>query len=80
MPTTDELKIQVDALTARVNAIDGIGLSAPAVGAIPTINNNIAGLRTTIKQSVLQMQQLYTDLKDSIDNYIVLFKSKFGIY
>jgi uncharacterized coiled-coil protein SlyX len=78
MPTTDELQTQINSLTSRLTALDGVGLSAPQVGTIPTMQRDITGLRSTIKQSVLKMEQLYNDLSTLVSSYITLVRQKFN--
>lgn len=63
MPTTDQLQTEIDALSARVNSIDGQGLSDPALAQILQMQSKIAGLQTTIRQSVLAMEQALNTLK-----------------
>jgi hypothetical protein len=78
MPTTDQLQTQLDALTTRVNNLDGLGLVDPNLGTVQLLQRQLNGLQTTIKQSVLKMEQLYLDLKATVNNYVTLFQQKFG--
>jgi hypothetical protein len=74
-----DLQAQINLLTGRLTSVDGVGIISPAKGSVPALQATVAGMKSTMNQSVLQMQQLYLDLQAAITVYINLFKSKFGI-
>jgi hypothetical protein len=79
MPLTNQqLTDALSALTTRVNAIDGQNLTDPNLGTITVLSKKINGIQSTLNQSILKMEQLYTDLKTTVTSYINLWIQRFG--
>jgi hypothetical protein len=64
--SVDQLSTMMDALTARVAALDGVGLNDPSQGFTTTITRRVRGLETTLKQYVLTIQSQFTDVRSAI--------------
>lgn len=61
-----DLGTAFDELLTRVNAIDGIGLEYPGLGVDTVLAKRIAGVETTLKQSILLMQKLLGDTNNNV--------------
>lgn len=68
MPTTDQLQTEIVALTTRLNALDGQGLTDPSLAVVTVLAAKIAGVQTTMNQAVLLMESLLQDLTKVVDN------------
>ena len=55
-------------LSARLSAIDGIGLSDSSTGDIPVIEADLNGLRTTLSQLVLTLQSQLNNMQTQLNN------------
>jgi hypothetical protein len=79
MPTTDQLQGELDALLARVNAIDGTGLSDPTLAVTAVLAAKIAGLQTTIVQSNLTLQKLLNDVRADVASLRAALNTHLGV-
>lgn len=79
MPTTDQLETQLEALTARVNAIDGIGLPSNIVSALAQLQASDQGQIRDLKQSLLIIQQQMMNNTALVQQCITLINSKLGV-
>jgi len=63
-----DVQTAVDALTARVNALDGQNLPNPSTAAINVLQANVAGAQETINQLVLTLDSQLQDLQTTVNN------------
>ena len=70
---------QFNALTARVNNIDGLNLPDPAEARLHRLALEITGLRTTIRQVTLVLEADLKDLIVQVGNLQTLFNQSRGV-
>ena len=75
----DQLSNLVDQLTARLNAVDGQNLAEPATGVLPAQAKQIAGLRTDLNQSILNMENILNGFKNTLISYVNLLRGHLGL-
>lgn len=66
MPTTDELNVRLTALEARVNSLDGQNLADPSLAVTTVLAAKIAGVETTVRQSVLKIESVINGVKKDL--------------
>lgn len=76
---TDDLTTAVNALTARVNAIDGQNLPDPTKSQLNGLELELAGLRTTIRQVSLVLQANLKDLTTAVANLQTQINGQLGV-
>lgn len=64
----EQLSSMVDALTARVNAIDGAGLPDPSQSLASKTNASINGFKTTLSDTALVLEQELQQLQQQVAN------------
>jgi hypothetical protein len=79
MPTLEELQIQVDGMEARLNALDGTGLTDPSTAVTTVLASKVNGLKTTVNQVGLLMQQRLTALQTEVNALKTLVNTHLGI-
>lgn len=77
-PNLIDLQSQITLLMNRVAALDGIGMSNPSLAVTVTQAAVIAGLKTTVNQVTLLLQQQIQDLKTAVTNLQTLVNSLTG--
>jgi hypothetical protein len=77
--TLDQLSTMIDALTARVNAIDGINLPSSVASALATLQAANTSTNQDLKQSLLVIQQQLLTQTALLNQYIALVNTKLGV-
>jgi TolA-binding protein len=75
----DELNTAFDALLARVNQLDGAGLSDASESTVAQVQAKIAGLDETVKQAVLTLDAHLNDLEKAIDDLRKALNNHLGV-
>jgi hypothetical protein len=76
MPTVQE---QIDALTARVNVLDGQNLTDPALAVTTVLAAKDNGLETMLRQNVLAIEQSLNKIKADLAALKTLVNTHLGI-
>ena len=78
--TNDQLTTMVDALTARLAVLDGVGLapSAPAA-AVPALTAKVNGLKKDLSSVTVALEQKLFDVKNSLTSLLATVKTLAGI-
>ena len=76
--TTEQLTAGLTALTARVNAVDGVNLQNSSTSRLGELDLEIAGLRTTIRQVTLVLEATLKDLAAQVANLQALSNRTLG--
>jgi uncharacterized protein YlxW (UPF0749 family) len=76
--TLEEVCTMLDALTTRVNLIDGENLTNPLTGDVAQLQNQINSLNTDLQQVVLQFETTMNSFKAAINNAIATLNSLTG--
>lgn len=64
--TLQQLSTMIDALTARVNTIDGQGLAIGQVSSLANLSNRLNGLKTDLSQLALTFENQLSIINQSI--------------
>jgi hypothetical protein len=73
------VQTQIDSLAARVSALDGQGLHAPAKGFVQQTAARISGLKTDLVQSVLTLDSQLQDMHSEVSGLWRSFSTYLGI-
>lgn len=76
--TLETIDAIVTNLQARVNQLDGAGLSDASKSTIAQLTAEINGLRTTLRQAVLGMEADWQTLRESLENLTKLLQAHLG--
>ena len=77
--STAQLSSMMDALTARVTTLDGIGLPAGTQGQVPVLTARANGTDTKIRQVVTNLESQLTTLKNGISTFTTSVRQLLGL-
>jgi hypothetical protein len=77
--TLDQVNTTLDSVIARVADMDGSGLVHPADAQLAQVKADIKGLRTTLNQAALAMQDLIDQQKTELDQIKALVYQHLGL-
>jgi hypothetical protein len=70
---------QLDALVARVNALDGQGLAAGLVGSVPAVQAKVNGVAADQKQLINALQQKLNTVLSQVTALLATSRSIVGL-
>jgi hypothetical protein len=77
--STAQLSSMMDALTARVTTLDGIGLPAGTQGQVPVLTARANGVDTKIRQVVTNLESQLASLKSGIATFTTSVRQLLGL-
>ena len=76
--TTDQLSAMMDNLTARVAAVDGIGLPVGQSGRVAQVQAKQVGFAVDLKQLTTLLQQKLTTVNTTVASYLAAVRGLTG--
>ena len=77
--STAQLSSMMDALTARVTTLDGIGLPSGTQGLVPVLTARANGTDTKIRQVVTNLESQLASLKSGIVTFTTSVRQLLGL-
>jgi len=77
--STAQLSSMMDALTARVTILDGIGLPSGTQGLVPLLTARANGTDTKIRQVVTNLESQLASLKSGIATFTTSVRQLLGL-